>query len=53
MKYSKGFSSAFTLDNKDLACSEGFRNESQFIRNGYPKQDNEENVIMDTICLVE
>ena len=41
-----------TLDNKVAACSEGFRNESWSIHNGYPKQNNEENVIMDNICLV-
>ena len=29
--YSEGLSSALTLDNKDPACSEGFRNESRFI----------------------
>ena len=50
--FNRGLSNVFTSDNKVVACSEGFRNESWFIQNGYPKQDNEENVIMDTICLV-
>ena len=49
---SERFSNVFTLDNKVAACSEGFSSESWSIRNGYPKKDNEENVIMDTICLV-
>ena len=50
--FSEGLSSVLTLDNKDPTCSEGFRNESWSICNSYPKQDNKESVIMDTICLV-
>lgn len=42
-------SSVFTLENKVSACSEGLRNESGSIHNDYPKLDNEENVIMDSI----
>jgi hypothetical protein len=51
--FKEGLLSISTLDSRFVACSEGFRNDSWYIRNGYPKQDNEENVIMDTICLVE
>ena len=51
--FKEGLASVFTLDNKVETCIEGFRNESWSIRNGYPKQDNEENIFRDTICMVE
>ena len=46
-------SNAFISENKDRTYSEVFRNESQSVCNGYPKQADEEDVTIDTICLVE
>ena len=46
-------SSVPTLDSQIVACSEVFRNDSRPVHTSYPKQDDEESVVMDTICLVE
>jgi hypothetical protein len=44
---------AFTSHNKYPPCSVVFRNDSQCVHNGYPKQVDKEDVTIDTICLVE
>ena len=51
--FKEWLSSVSTSDNKVATCSEGFRNESWSLYDGYPKQDNEENIFIDTICMVE
>lgn len=51
--FKEGSSNVFTSDNKVSACSKELRNESWSLHDGHSKQENQENIFMDTIYMIK